>query len=321
MFMNGYKDKFVTITMFKVDLNIDDIGGMLLKSGNIKVKYKKKETYDTFFMGDDYIVISKKHGLMGFTFRHTLNWGRYNRTSIKNITCNMFSLYHRECNWSNSRIRFSLFQSKKLQLNLAMMYCNKDYQIFMDNHGLNLDMSNVLKHYIPPSQLTISWAELKLNSMYYFHMENLMVKYRRTNTRLYSARQNRQLGIENEFIRNSIWTCDYNYVAKTLRQIDITDYKKIKKHNVVLNDDVWKHIKGFMGLVNHSFKTDKRMIGMTTHQLINLAMYVFDFPYWDVHYFVARRDEEVVDMIEGRAIEYRVDLVTRNESIMKALEF
>jgi hypothetical protein len=63
------------------------------------------------------------------------------------------------------------------------------------------------------------------------------------------------------------------------------------------------------------------MIGMTTHQLINLAMYVFDFPYWDVHYFVARRDEEVVDMIEGRAIEYRVDLVTRNKCIMKALEF
>jgi hypothetical protein len=321
--MKEYKDKLVTYTHMEKEYNIEYISGTFLKRGELKVNYKKKYTRDSFYVGEHYVVLSKEHGLLGFRFEPNINWVRYNKTSITDVTMNMFSLYHRGCNWSNSRVRFSLYQYRHLQLNLGMMYCSRDYKIFMNTHGLNLDMSTAFKHYIPPNTraIRISWAEIKLNAMYYFYMETIKFKYRQMNTRLYSARQNRHLCNENEYINNSIWTDDYAYIAKTFRQIDITDYKQLTKHNVILNDDTWGHIKRFMGLVNHRFNMDKRVMGMKTYQLINLCMYVYVFEYWDVHYFLVRSNEELIELCDRRATESNLDLVTRNELIMKALEF
>ena len=80
--------------------------------------------------------------------------------------------------------------------------------------------------------------------------------------------------IENQFQadRYLLYCDDYDYTAKTLRQISTKDYPKINKnHNVVLNDDVFGLIKAFMGISSYWFSGDPYVAKFCKNQVLNLC--------------------------------------------------
>ena len=73
---------------------------------------------------------------------------------------------------------------------------------------------------------------------------------------IYSRQQ--KLYLENMMWWNVylLYCNNYSHQAKVFREISLADMPKIKKHNVVLNDDVWGLIKEFMGLCPYQYKND-----------------------------------------------------------------
>ena len=302
------------------------IGGMLLKCGDMNVRYDKMLTDQRFILGDCYIIKSKEYGLMGFQFVfHNLNWVRYNRYNITDVTIEPYSVQHRHIDFNSSTISFYLHQKMNIRLNLGDVFCGKDFHIDT-RYEMRMPFIDVVGYYKPPTHIKYEWAEKRLNAKYYFHLEDVKRDYRHrdSRSRMMSARQIKMCHSNFLFNLNMTWTNDFDYIARTFRQINITDdvtRYKLTKHNVVLNDDVFELIKAFMGLTNYSFKNDERVKKMYEYQVENLTLNVFGLQYYEKYNLDWQKRDVLLDWCDKRANEMRHTMELRNSCIERALRF
>jgi len=302
------------------------IGGMLLKCGDMNVRYDKMMTDQRFILGDCYIIKSKEYGLIGFQFVfHNLNWVRYNRYNITDVTIEPYTLQHRFVDFNSNQVGFLLHQKMNIRLNLGEVFCSKDFEIDT-RYGMRVPFIDAVCHYKPPKHSEYEWAEKRLNAKYYFHLEDVKCDYRHrdSRSRMMSARQIRLCYSTFLFHLNMTWTNDFEYTAKTFRQINITDdvtRYKLTKHNVVLNDDVFELIKEFMGLTNYSFKNDDRVKNMSQYQAENLTLYVFELETYELYNLDWKKKDVLIDMCDKRANELRHTMERRNACVERAIRY
>ena len=302
------------------------IGGMLLKCGDMNVRYDKMLTDQRFILGDCYIIKSKEYGLMGFQFVfHNLNWVRHNRYNITDVTIEPYSVQHRHIDFNSSTISFYLHQKMNIRLNLGDVFCGEDFHIDT-RYEMRMPFIDVVGYYKPPTHIKYEWAEKRLNAKYYFHLEDVKRDYRHrdSRSRMMSARQIKMCHSNFLFNLNMTWTNDFDYIARTFRQINITDdvtRYKLTKHNVALNDDVFELIKAFMGLTNYSFKTDDRVKKMCQYQVECLTLYVFELETYEIYNLDWQKRDVLLDWCDKRANEMRHDMTRRNACVERAMRY